>query len=170
MVCNEELDWKTRSLVAIGAVQNIMSEPDVIGKWSKFYETCELILGAYSGGEVEYHEGAVRIPAGVSWAASDRQIRIMTAPDPEVEGGTLLLCLVALDESKEDVYIASHGDSDLYTDVALDMIPEVEAFARRLPLSPKVRGGMVVLDPAGSWKSLYWDGRRWINLVYLDFM
>lgn len=171
MVLDEELPWKARGMIALAAVQEVMGEKDLITQWNKFYETCELILCAYSGSDAEYHEGAVRVPADVAWEASDDQIKILTAPDPEVEGGILVLCLVALNDSNQDVYIASHSDSDCLTDVVLDLIPGVEAFARRLPGSSKVRGGMVVLDPAdSSWKSLYWDGKRWINLVYLDFM
>lgn len=171
MVFNEELDWESRCLIAIGAVQTILKEKDVAARWSRFSKECEAILGAYSGGDVEDHEGAVRIPDDVYWKGSHGKVRILTAPDPELEGGILLLCLVfALDDSKEDVYITSHESSNYVTDVALDMIPEVEAFARSLPASPRVRGGMVVLDSASSnWKTLFWDGRRWINLVYLEF-
>ncbi|KAI1111176.1 hypothetical protein F5Y14DRAFT_454330 [Nemania sp. NC0429] len=167
MVLDETLDMEARRHKALITINAIEEEKNVAARWRKFYETGEAVLAAFSGAEVESHEGAVRVPAGSSWAVNADRVRVLTTPDPDVEGGTFLVCLVLMGKTK-DVYIATHVDSNPTTDIALDMIPGVEAFARSLPESPKVRGAMVVLqDPIGDFKSLYWDGKRWINIVFI---
>jgi hypothetical protein len=165
LVLNEGLDWDTRRSMGVDTVQWITLESDTQRKWDKFYETGESLLAAYSEAEeVEYHTVCVRFDKTL-------EARILTAPDPEVEGGTLILCLGTLRDPAEDedqeTYFSEHGNR--LTDATEAMLPEIEALARSLPASPKVRGAMLLLSQDGDWKSLYWDGRRWINIIFLEW-
>ncbi|KAI8626247.1 hypothetical protein F5Y19DRAFT_447692 [Xylariaceae sp. FL1651] len=166
LVLNEALDWEVRRNLGIETVQNITLEADSARKWRKFYETGESLLAAYSGAEVEHHEGAIRFREEAGWG-DELETRVLTAPDPEVEGGTLVLCLSVLRDPEEEIYFSEHGNR--LTDATMTVLPEVEAFARALPASPKVRGAMILLQQDGDWKSLYYDGTRWINIVYLEW-
>lgn len=140
LILNEELDWAERRSLAIETIQNITGEEDLREKWRKFYETGVSLLAAYSGADLEYHEGAIRVPAGLGCF----ETRLFTTPDPEVEGGTLVLCLAAVRGAGGDTYFAENGNR--LTDITVAIVPDVEVFASSLEASPRVRGAMVLLD------------------------
>ncbi|RWA11540.1 hypothetical protein EKO27_g3581 [Xylaria grammica] len=163
LVLNDTLDFKVRRRIGIEVVQSVTGQKDVKERWIKFYETGHWLLTAYCGGHVEYHEDAIRAPDDCGLV----NVTIFSSRDPDVEGGTVVLCLVALRNQEGDTYFPTNGNR--LTDVTESLIPKVEAFASGLEASPKVRGAMVLLEEDGDWKSLYWDGMRWINVVYLEW-
>ncbi|KAI3325446.1 hypothetical protein HD806DRAFT_490319 [Xylariaceae sp. AK1471] len=166
LVLNEALDWDTRRALAVDTVQSITLEMDTEQRWRKFYETGESLLAAYSGAEVEHHEGAIRLRADDGWG-DEIETRILTAPDPDVEGGILVLSLTTLRDPEEETYLPINGNR--LTDATEAVLPEIEAFASRLPNSPRVRGAILLLEQNRDWKCVYWDGKRWINIVYLEW-
>ncbi|TGJ84568.1 hypothetical protein E0Z10_g4183 [Xylaria hypoxylon] len=163
LVLNEALDWDVRRAMGVETVENIALEKDANEMWRKFEETGQSLLAAYTGADVEYHEDAIRVPSDVDSV----EAKVFTAPDPDVEGGIMLLCLAELKDPEGDTYFASNGNR--LTDVTDSLAPKVEAFASSLEASPKVRGVMLLLQQDGDWKSLYWDGKRWLNVVYLEW-
>ncbi|KAI0537461.1 hypothetical protein GGR58DRAFT_471662 [Xylaria digitata] len=163
LVLNDALDWDARRALAVETVQYITMEREVKEKWRKFYETGQSLLAAYSGNDVEYLKDAIRVPSDLDYL----EVKIFRASDPDVEGGTMLLCLAALEDPEGDTYIPANGNR--LTDATDALVPEIEALASTLPASPRVRGVMVLLQQDGDWKSLYWDGKRWINVVYLEW-
>ncbi|KAF2966249.1 hypothetical protein GQX73_g7343 [Xylaria multiplex] len=163
LVLNEALDWETRRKMGVDRVQYITMEREVKEKWRKFYETGQSLLAAYSGSDIEELEDAIRIPSDLDCL----EVKIFRTPDPDVEGGTLLLCLAAIGDPEGDTYIPAYGNR--LTDTADALLPGIEALASTLPASPRVRSVMVLLEQDGDWKSLYWDGKRWINVVYLEW-
>ncbi|KAI1353643.1 hypothetical protein F5Y01DRAFT_275770 [Xylaria sp. FL0043] len=157
-----ETDWEVARARAIRLIGHIILEKDPEERWHTLCMMIAWSLASFCETDFDhlgYHNHPIRVPAFV-------QTTIMTAPDPEVEGGTLVVC-VGMIEDIEDTYLIENGDR--LTDLAQTSIPQVEAFASKLEASPKVRGAMVLLDPGGNWKSLYWDGRRWINVVFLEW-
>ncbi|KAI8944889.1 hypothetical protein F4801DRAFT_160017 [Xylaria longipes] len=62
---------------------------------SQFYPTGESLLYKYGDGEVEHHEGAVRIPGEYL------EVNLLTAPDFKIKGASLLY-LATLSDSLED--------------------------------------------------------------------
>jgi hypothetical protein len=165
-VLNEALDWETRCALAVDMVQSITLEDDVEERSRKFYATGESLLVAYSGAEIEHHEGAIRLRADDGWG-DNLETRILTAPDPDFEGGTLVLGLATLRDPGKETYFAVHGNR--ITDATESVLSEMEVFASTLPASPRVRGALLLLDQNGDWKCVYWDGKRWINIVYLEW-
>ncbi|KAI0870181.1 hypothetical protein GGS24DRAFT_493191 [Hypoxylon argillaceum] len=165
LVLDEELDWQMRCMIARDVVQHITLAPDTDCRQARFWKMGKMLLAEYSGSEVEHHEDVCHIPADAVWA-SDLGTRVLTAPDPEVEGGTLVLCLASLRGLDNEFYLPATNNR-LY-DVASTLIPQIEAFARGLDASPRVRGAML-LEEKGAWISLYWDGTRWINVIYLEW-
>ncbi|GAP88575.2 hypothetical protein SAMD00023353_7000500 [Rosellinia necatrix] len=162
---NEALDWDQRMSTAIETVERITHEKNVRRMWSIFYETGQALLATYSGAEVVYHHDAVRVPSKGGWAG-ELEIKMFTSPDPEVEGGVLVLCLATLGDQM-DTYVTV--DTNQLTDATEAIIPGVEEFASTLQGSPKVRGAILILQDNGNWKNVYWDGRRWINIIYLEW-
>ncbi|KAI1323363.1 hypothetical protein F5Y16DRAFT_348270 [Xylariaceae sp. FL0255] len=171
LVLNEDLDWHERLDLAIDKVQDVTLEPDFEKKWTKFIDLGHSLLDKFSGAEIEEHQGEIRLRDDSGWGGSNDQLRtrLYTAPDPDVEGGVLVLCLGILKDLDDTETYLSGGGGNRLTDCTEAIIPEMEYFARRLPESPRVRGAMIVLQEDGDWKSLYWDGKRWINIVYLEW-
>ncbi|KAI0814036.1 hypothetical protein GGR55DRAFT_633803 [Xylaria sp. FL0064] len=162
LVFSEEAGWEEGRANAVRLIGHIIHEKDPEERWRKLCTVIAWSLAWFCGTDfdhLEYYDRPIRAPDFV-------QTTIMTAPDPEVEGGTLVVW-VGMVQDIEDTYLTENGNR--LTDLAETNIPEVEAFASKLEASPKVRGAMVLLDHDGNWKSLYWDGRRWINVVYLEW-
>ncbi|CAJ2508988.1 Uu.00g140140.m01.CDS01 [Anthostomella pinea] len=168
LVLNEALDWPTRKAIGVETVQSITLEEDEEIKCARFWETGQSLFEAYTGCEEVEHHGPVRLlgDPDQGWLHDDvLQTRTMTAPDPEKPGGTIFLFLgVLLDP--EDVYITEYGNR--LTDATEAILPALEEFARERKVG---RGVFVLLENGGegNWKSVYFDGTRWINVVYLEW-
>ncbi|KAJ8126437.1 hypothetical protein O1611_g7199 [Lasiodiplodia mahajangana] len=79
------------------------------------------------------HDDKICIPASAGWGR-DLQVAVLTAPDPEVEGGIIVLSIAVILDAA-GTYIPQHGSRII--DAALTIIPEVEAFASGLAESPR---------------------------------
>ncbi|KAH8664514.1 hypothetical protein BX600DRAFT_464580, partial [Xylariales sp. PMI_506] len=187
LVTDETLDWPTRSQIGMQVVQSVVGQPDHESKTHNFWSLGPALLKEYVGstGEIEYHnhygtsdqDGAGDVvgnnhyralrPTEESGMEDQLDVRLMTAPDPDHPGGTVVLCQVAVataEEEPED-YVALHGG--WAEDVAYSLFPAFERFAGSLP--GPARGVMLVLYPQGNWYCLYWDGKRWLNLLFLEW-
>ncbi|KAI1131394.1 hypothetical protein F5Y10DRAFT_233582 [Nemania abortiva] len=164
LIVNDALDWGTRRRIGVEKMHEILYAENTKKMAFKFWATGYALLGMYSGGEVD--QDTFYGPADAGWGEREIQGIRMIAPDPDDEGGVLLLCVLMVFPPDEDTYLPEHSR---LTDAALVTIPEFEALARGLPESPKVRGGMVLLEETGDWKCLYWDGKRWINLIFIEW-
>ncbi|KAJ2985928.1 hypothetical protein NUW58_g5275 [Xylaria curta] len=162
LVLNDTLDFESRKLLGYKMVESIRWVEDVESRFSKFRQTGESLLAGYSGGPVEYHEGVVRN------LGDGTDVKILTAPDPDVEGGTLPPRPVTLSDLDSTCISPSRG-GNRFADTADALIPKLEGFASGLGYSPRVRGAMVVFTHTSDWVCVYWDGKRWINIVYLEW-
>ncbi|KAI1421225.1 hypothetical protein F5Y12DRAFT_39749 [Xylaria sp. FL1777] len=160
LVLNDAMDIDFGRAMCIRLILKIADEKDPDQKWRIFCETIQQLLSRFSDSQLECHEGAIRVPSFL-------ETRLLTAPDPEVEGGTLVVFLGMVKDAGNDPYLIDNGR--WITNVALTILPEIEAFASGLESSPKVRGVALLLEPDGSWKSLYWDGKRWMNVLFLEW-
>ncbi|KAI0516972.1 hypothetical protein F5B22DRAFT_139605 [Xylaria bambusicola] len=161
LVIDDRLDWRQRRGIGIHVIQDVIGEEDPEEMRRKFYELGLTVFHSFVKSDISEY---LDIGFGNNSAAS---AKLYSAPDPEVEGGTFLLYLVALDSSSEHTHIVESGNR--VTDIAEDLIPNVEKVASVLAESGRVRGAMVLLEEDGSWKSIYWDGKRWINVVFLEW-
>ncbi|KAH9904512.1 hypothetical protein F4778DRAFT_780486 [Xylariomycetidae sp. FL2044] len=170
LVMDESLDWRTRIGIGIQVVQNITLEQDHPTRLKQFWDTGHWLLHQYGGTDVEHH-GALRLPADSGFSSPDElETRLLTVPDPDIPGGTVILCLAAFlgpDEEDTEIYVSEHGNR--LTDAAEAMLPAFEKFAAETYPSSPTRGAILVLQQNSDWKSVYWDGHRWINLVYLEW-
>ncbi|KAI0429906.1 hypothetical protein F5Y09DRAFT_309101 [Xylaria sp. FL1042] len=162
LALSEDIDWEEFRFQTLAIIHSITREEDEGERWRKLCAVSGSALASFSETELEHfgrHTAPIQVPYDVVTG-------IMTAPDPEVEGGTLVVCIGMVVRTKEGLYLTEHGDR--LTDLSQDIMPKIEAFARNLEGSPKVRGCLVLLDQDGGWKSLYWDGRRWINIIFVE--
>lgn len=185
LVTDESLDWGTRQSAATQVVQDVTGAPDHETQLRNFWALGPALLQAHAGGGsvgggggdddgangtatevvVRHHEGGLQ-PAADSGFEGELDVRLMTAPDPETPGGTLVLCQAAfMREEEPEFYVATHHDRML--DAAMALIPSFEDFARTC--AAPTRGAMLVLYPDGNWYCLYFDGRRWLNMIFLEW-
>lgn len=158
----DELNWAERRTVGIDTVQHITGEEDSEEMRRKFYELGPMILQAFTNADVQetVYVYDPRDPPSFD-------CKIYSSADPDVEGGTLVLYLVALNSNADDTHVLEYGNR--VTDIASGLIPHCENLAKTLSESSRVRGAMVLLEEDGSWKSMYWDGKRWLNVVFLEW-
>ncbi|KAJ8108841.1 hypothetical protein ONZ43_g6304 [Nemania bipapillata] len=168
LVLDESRDWASRRSVGIQVVDLVLQEKDETQKRVNFFALGWDLLRRYSCGDIEHHPDAIRITDEEGWV-NGFEITVLTAPDPDVKNGTFVLCL-GMEKSPqpgEDNHIPACHES--LTDATFTLIPQVEVFAHGLEGSPSVRGAMLLLRRDNSWKSVYWDGKRWINIVFLEW-
>ncbi|KAI0179873.1 hypothetical protein GGR52DRAFT_216180 [Hypoxylon sp. FL1284] len=169
LVADESMSYQSRQALALSSVYDIMQERDPDEKIRRYWATGRAALEAYAaaGGPDDVVVcGAVRPDPRAGWADDEIDAVVMTAPDPEWPGGTLVFCQAVLFDMEPDaIYVAEHGNRA--TDAAEALLVTVEEFAR--DLGGPVRGGLLIMQPSGDWKSLYFDGKRWINVVYLEW-
>ncbi|KAK8035538.1 hypothetical protein PG993_010533 [Apiospora rasikravindrae] len=170
LVPDESLSWDERCELGIKTVQDVTRPATYAEKKAEFMKTGAGLLALFAGGGAD--SVAVHEPlAATAESQMEGQLHnwVMTAPDPEVSGGTLLLCqAVFADDDEPDFYVSTHGSMN--NDAAEALIPAFEDFARN-GLKPKgpVRGAMMLLQASGDWKCIYWDGKRWLNLIFLEW-
>ncbi|KAI1760174.1 hypothetical protein GGR53DRAFT_470587 [Hypoxylon sp. FL1150] len=165
LVTDESMDYRTRQDLAFAIVHNIMGEADYTNKIARYWATGQLILASYSGSDIKVH-GRLRPDPASGWTDDELEAVVMTAPDPDWPDGTLVFCQAVLfDPDPDAVYIAEHGNRA--TDAAEALLTKVEEFAK--DHGGPVRGALLLMQPNGDWKSLYWDSKRWINVVYLEW-
>ncbi|KAI0968411.1 hypothetical protein F4678DRAFT_442958 [Xylaria arbuscula] len=166
IVLTEADDWWKWRRAAIHIVIDIMNEEDPNSRWKKVWALSEWLLQKFSGVEhidypdVDFREKAWGIPSGM-------EARLMTAPDPDVEGGTLVLFVGMMMDAQEDTYVVEDGYERFHN---FNLVaPAIETFAReKLETWPRVRGAVLLIEQDG-WSSVYWDGRRWINVIFLEW-
>jgi hypothetical protein len=166
LVTDESLDWSTRQSAATQVVQEITGAPDHATQLHNFWAVGPALLQAHAGADAVRHHAASTVrPTDDSGLADELEVRLMTAPDPEIPGTTLMLCQAAfVREEEPDFYVATHHDRML--DAAMALIPALEDFAKGYA---PARGAMLVLYPDGNWYCLYFDGCRWLNMIFLEW-
>lgn len=165
LVTDTTLDIRERQALALKTVYDIINEKDEATKLKRYWDTGLWLLEIYSGAEVEHH-GPLPPVKDSGWTDDELETRLMTAPDPDFEG-TFVFCqaLLFVEEEETDVYLAQNGNR--VTDATEALLPTFEAFAR--DCGGPVRGVILLVQPDGDWKSVYFDGKRWINVVYLEW-
>ncbi|KAK6849310.1 hypothetical protein PG995_013143 [Apiospora arundinis] len=170
LVTDESIDWDRRIELGIDMVQNVTSPPTYAGKKLEFEIVGAGLLSLFSGAgpdTLQLHEGLTA--TAESQMADQLENWVMTAPDPDVEGGTLILCQsVFVGEDEPDFYVSTHGSMN--NDAAEALMPPFEEFAATLKAKGgPVRGALLLLQASGDWKCIYWDGKRWFNLIFLEW-
>ncbi|KAI1296977.1 hypothetical protein F5Y03DRAFT_291997 [Xylaria venustula] len=162
----EAEDWWKWRRMAIHMMIETLAEEDVTQKWKNLWALSHWLLQRFSGIEhIDYHhinfrENGWGIPNSI-------EARLMTAPDPDVEGGTLMLFVGMEMDAQQETYVVENGDPPM---PHLGLIaPAMETFAREeLETWPRVRGAIVLVEHDG-WTCVYWDGKRWINVNFLEW-
>ncbi|KAI4596829.1 hypothetical protein KJ359_005173 [Pestalotiopsis sp. 9143b] len=163
LVTDETLDWPTRQSLGIQAVDDVLNAETHEQQLEAFWILGEALLKAHSGTTPDFHE-PIR-PEEESGLADDLVVRLMTVPDPETPGKNLVLCQAAfIDEEDPEFYVATH--SDRMADAAHSLFSGFEEFAKSHDAS---KGAMLIVHPGGSWYCLYYDGHRWLNLIFLEW-
>ncbi|KAK8110234.1 uncharacterized protein PG998_006691 [Apiospora kogelbergensis] len=159
LVTDESLSWDARCALGIETVQAVLRLATYEERKAEFMLTGVALLAAFSGlvpEQLQAHDGFAVSPE--SQMTGELQSWVTTAPDPEVKGGTLLLCQgVFASDDEPELYVSTHGSMN--NDAAEALMPPFEAFARSL----EAQGGR------GDWKCIYWDGKRWFNLIFLEW-
>ncbi|KAI0380472.1 hypothetical protein F5Y04DRAFT_257453 [Hypomontagnella monticulosa] len=165
LVTDTTLDFRERQALALKTVYDIVNERDEATKLKRYWDTGLWLLGIYSGAEIEHH-GPLRPVKNSGWTEDELETRLMTTPDPDFDG-TFVFCQALLfdDYRDTDVYVAQNGNR--VTDATEALLPTFEAFAKEC--RGPVRGVILLVQPDGDWKSVYYDGKRWINIVYLEW-
>ncbi|KAI0836973.1 hypothetical protein F5Y06DRAFT_98001 [Hypoxylon sp. FL0890] len=165
LVTDKSLDYSERQELALKTVYDIITEADEEKKIKRYWETGLQLLAQYSGAEIEHH-GRLHPDPEAGWSDEELVTWLMSAPDPDYPGWTFVLCQALLrDPSPAEVYIALHGNRA--TDATEALLPAFEEFASAR--DGPVRGVVLLMQPDGDWKSVYFDGKRWINVVYLEW-
>lgn len=170
LVTDESLSWDARCALGIETVQAVLRLATYEERKAEFMLTGVALLAAFSGlvpEQLQAHDSFAVSPE--SGMTGELQSWVTTAPDPEVKGGTLLLCQgVFASDDEPELYVSTHGSMN--NDAAEALMPPFEAFARSLEAQGgPVRGALMVLQPSGDWKCIYWDGKRWFNLIFLEW-
>ncbi|OTA66093.1 hypothetical protein K449DRAFT_392022 [Hypoxylon sp. EC38] len=165
LVTDTTLDYKERQELALKTVYDIITELDEKTKLKRYWETGLHLLGLYSGAEIQHH-GRLQTDPQAGWRDDELETWLLSTPDPDYPGWTFVFCQALLhDLDPEEVYIAQHGNRA--TDATEALLPAFEDFAR--DRDGPVRGVILLMQPNGDWKSVYFDGKRWINVVYLEW-
>lgn len=165
LVTDTTLDYKERQELALKTVYDIITELDEKKKLKRYWETGLQLLGLYSGAEIQHH-GHLQPDPQAGWRDDELETWLLSTPDPDYPGWTFVFCQALLhDLDPSDVYIAQHGNRA--TDATEALLPAFEDFAR--DRDGPVRGVILLMQPNGDWKSVYFDGKRWINVVYLEW-
>ncbi|KAJ3554590.1 hypothetical protein NPX13_g10575 [Xylaria arbuscula] len=156
-----DMDWRLARMAGIDCVQHVTGQETWDDMKREFFRMGRVLLAELAVG-TEITE-IVCTPEDPHFF----DCKVYSVPDKEVEGGTFMLYLVALNEETDETHVIEHGNR--VTDVATSLIPQFEAMAKTCNEKSRLRGAMVLLEEDGSWKSLYWDGIRWVNLVFFEW-
>ncbi|KAH6658511.1 hypothetical protein BKA67DRAFT_656701 [Truncatella angustata] len=163
LVTDETLDWTTRQNVGIEAVQEITRAETHEEQLKRFWALGPALLKAHTGTDVQHHDPIQ--PTEDSGLEEDLEVRTMTAPDPESPGTDLLLCQAAfVHEEEPEFYVSTHHNR--MADAAHSLSPGFEEFARSQNVK---KGALLLIHPDGNWYCLYYDGRRWLNMIFLEW-
>ncbi|KAI1848614.1 hypothetical protein JX266_005473 [Neoarthrinium moseri] len=163
LVTDDSLDWLTRRHAGVEAVQEITLAKDFATKTKNFWALGPALLHAYSGKDVEHHEGLQ--PTEESGMVDELEVRLMTVPDPDDSDTTLFLCQATFkSEAEPEFYVATR--SNRMEDAAYSLMPSVDKVNQQ---HLAARGLLLLLYPDGSFHCLYYDGRRWLNLLFLEW-
>jgi hypothetical protein len=163
LVTDEQLDWTTRQSAGMEAVHEVTHAETHEEQLKRFWALGPALLKAHSGKDVQHHEPIQ--PTEDSGLADDLEVRLMTVPDPETPGATLVLCQAAfVDEEEPEFYVATHYDR--MSDAAHSLFPDFEKFAKSYN---SAKGALLIIHPDGNWYCLYYDGHRWLNMIFLEW-
>ncbi|KAI1258690.1 hypothetical protein F5Y18DRAFT_339049 [Xylariaceae sp. FL1019] len=166
IVANETLDMADRQEIGLRFVESIVLDPDETRRYQTFFAQGRELLGGFSGTEATDH---VFHTSETGWNPAELDVRLHSTPDPEVEGGRLFFCLASIkDLEASQLYIDELDIPSQLRDAAYAIFPVIGTFIEGLPNSPRVRGALCILQDK-QWISLYWDGKRWINFVFLEW-
>ncbi|KAI0845406.1 hypothetical protein F5Y00DRAFT_246480 [Daldinia vernicosa] len=155
LVTDESMSLKERSDLAIRTIDHITDAPDDATKLRRFWETGQSLLEKYSGAAVEHH-GHLRLD---QFGDDQLEARLMVAPDPDVPGGSFILCQAALFEELRP-YENRAGQA---------LLSATEAFAQHR--DGLARGVLLMIDmTCGDCATLYFDGKRWFNIAFFQFV
>ncbi|OTB02059.1 hypothetical protein M426DRAFT_25070 [Hypoxylon sp. CI-4A] len=166
LVTDTSIDYRERQEIALKTVYDIILEADEATKVQRYWDTGLSLLHKYSAAEIQDH-GSLSPDPELGWREDELETRLMTTPDPDYPRSTFVFCQAVLYDHEPDdsVYVAQHGNRA--TDATEALLPAFEAFVERC--DGPVRGVILLMQPNGDWKSVYFDGKRWINVVYLEW-
>ncbi|KAI2616854.1 hypothetical protein GGR54DRAFT_224380 [Hypoxylon sp. NC1633] len=157
MLVTDDSLWK----LTLDVWMAIDKEKDMATKIERYWKMGRGLLETYSGAQVEDHGRMPPEPGAVLGENGELHMRLMTAPDPDFAGGTVFL-FQAVVFGCVDAEL-SVGETLHNTTVAA--LPMLNAFATGL--GRPARGVTMVYMPNENdpCKVLYFDGKRWINVV-----
>ncbi|KAI1478656.1 hypothetical protein F4774DRAFT_384660 [Daldinia eschscholtzii] len=162
MVTDTSLSFEERRELGIQTMYYITLEPDRDTRFWRFWKMGRFLLEKYSGAALE-NCGQLQLD---QWTDDEFEAWMTAAPDPDVPGGSFVLCQVAI--YRETPATADGDDpSDRYSVITQGLLSAFEAFVRRRGGS--VRGAMLFLDPNGHYLGCYFDGKRWISIHFFEF-
>lgn len=167
LVTDTSLDFSERKRLAMKAVYGIIMEEDLQVMLLRYWSTGDWLLRLYSGAAVTHH-GRLRPAAESGWSDDELDARLMSTPDPDFPGSTFLLCQAVLYDREQDeseVYVSEFGSRS--ADATEALLASFEAFAKEC--KEPVRGVLLLMESDGGWRSIYFDGKRWINVLYLEW-
>ncbi|KAI0160200.1 hypothetical protein GGR57DRAFT_409773 [Xylariaceae sp. FL1272] len=166
IVANETLDIAERQDIGLKFVESIVLDPDETRRYHTFFSQGRELLAGFSGTEATDHDFRI---SETGWNPDELDVRLHSTPDPEVDGGRLFFCLAAIKDLEASRLSIEQLDIPFrLRDAAYAIFPVIDTFMDGLPNSPRVRGALCILQDK-QWMSLYWDGRRWINFVFLEW-
>ncbi|KAI1136484.1 hypothetical protein F5Y05DRAFT_405387 [Hypoxylon sp. FL0543] len=164
LVTDTSMSYRERRDLALKTIFDIVREEDEPTKVRRYCETGLQLLGRYSGAEIQHH-GPLRPDPEAGWRDDELVTWLMSTPDPDYPGWTFVLCqALLLDPYPEEVYITQHGNR--CADASQALMPAFDDFAR--DYGGPVRGVLLMMQQNGDGQSLYFDGKRWINIAYIE--
>jgi hypothetical protein len=156
-------DWRDRRNAGLEIVQSVTLEQDVHTRLKRFWELGPSLLSSYCRSPVTHH-GALPLGPESDWR-DEIETRLFSAPDPDDPEKNFVVCQVSFkDQTELDSYVAVYGN--ILTDVAEDILPTFEKTAKAHGMN---RGAVLILQPSSDWKSIYFDGKRYISVVFLEW-
>ncbi|ORY58724.1 uncharacterized protein BCR38DRAFT_446388, partial [Pseudomassariella vexata] len=163
VVSEPDLDFQGRQQLGVDIVQSLTQEKDQETRHQRFWEIGPVILESHSGFPVTQH-GALPLDSKSEWR-NQIETQVFSAPDPDDREKNFVVCQVYFKEPQDlEFYVSVYGN--LLTDVTEDIIPTYENTAKALNVN---RGVLLLLAPNGDWKSIYYDGKRYVSVVFLEW-
>ncbi|KAI0127583.1 hypothetical protein BJ170DRAFT_683418 [Xylariales sp. AK1849] len=163
LLFDPNLDWNARRQTAIDLVQSVTMEEDIDVKLKNYWEIGPWLLEHYCEKPVTQH-GSLPLGPDSEWR-DQIETRVFSAPDPDDPEKTFVVCQVCFkDRNEPEFYVSIHGN--LLTDVTEDILPAFEEVGKAQGIN---RGAILVLSPSDEWKSVYFDGNRYISVGFLEW-
>ncbi|KAI1641572.1 uncharacterized protein F4817DRAFT_355360 [Daldinia loculata] len=161
LVTDTSLSLEKRSELAMQTINHVSNAPDAATRLQRYWDTGRSLLERYSGAALEY-DAHLRLD---QWRDDELEARLMVTPDPDVPGGSFILCQVVLFEEVPSQ--ENRIENQRIHDLMHDLLSGTEAFAQYR--GGLARGVLLFMDMDGRWLNIYFDGKRWFNIAYWPF-